>query len=195
MMTQAICEITWFAGLAAWYIVRYPFERRAKEIATTLSRFGRREFGLLALAFAGLWIIPGIYSLTGFPRYLDRPLIPAIAYAGIASLCAALLLFYRSHLDLGENWSISLEIRKQHYLVTTGAYRVVRHPMYSSFFLLAFAQFLLLPNWFSGAAGLVGVGLLYALRVRQEERMMLERFGADYRDCMMHTKRLIPWIL
>lgn len=194
-MTHTICEIIWFAGLAAWYIIRYPFERRAKKVATTQSRFGRRESGLLALAFAGLWIIPGIYALTGFPRALDRPLIPAIAYVGVANLCAALWLFYRSHLDLGRNWSISLEIRKEHRLVTTGVYRLVRHPMYSSFFLLAFAQFLLLPNWFAGASGLIGVGLLYALRVRQEERMMLEHFGADYRDCMAHTKRLIPWVL
>lgn len=194
-MTHTVCEIIWFAGLAAWYIIRYPFERRAKNVATTRSRFGRREAGLLALAFACLWIIPGIYALTGFPHALDRPLIPAIAYVGVATLCAALWLFYRSHLDLGRNWSISLEIRKEHRLVTTGVYRLVRHPMYSSFFLLAFAQFLLLPNWFAGASGLVGVGFLYALRVRQEERMMLEHFGADYRDCMARTKRLIPWIL
>ena len=67
--------------------------------------------------------------------------------------------------------------------------------MYSSFFLLAFAQFLLLPNWFAGASGLVGIGVLYAFRIRQEERMMLDRFGAEYRDCMARTKRLIPWVL
>jgi protein-S-isoprenylcysteine O-methyltransferase Ste14 len=67
--------------------------------------------------------------------------------------------------------------------------------MYSSFFLLALAQLLLMPNWFAGTSGLVGVGLLYAFRIRQEERMMLERFGADYRDYMASTKRLIPWLL
>jgi len=32
-------------------------------------------------------------------------------------------------------------------------------------------------------------------RIRQEERMMLERFGADYRDYMASTKRLVPWSL
>jgi protein-S-isoprenylcysteine O-methyltransferase Ste14 len=67
--------------------------------------------------------------------------------------------------------------------------------MYSSFFLLALAQILLLPNWLAGASGLVGVGLLYKFRIRQEERMMLERFGADYRDYMASTKPLIPWPL
>ncbi len=194
-MTTAVCEIIWFAGLIAWYAIRYPFERKAKKIAISKSHFGHRESGLLALAFACLWLIPGVYALTGFPRALERPLLPAIAYVGVATLAAALWLFYRSHRDLGQNWSISLQLRNEHRLVTSGVYRFIRHPMYSSFFLLAFAQVLLLPNWFAGASGLVGVGLLYALRIRQEERMMLNRFGADYRDYMARTKRLIPWVL
>jgi protein-S-isoprenylcysteine O-methyltransferase Ste14 len=121
-------------------------------------------------------------------------MIPAIAILGIVTLCGALLLFYRSHADLGKNWSISLQIRDEHRLVTSGIYRFIRHPMYTSFFLLAIAQVLLLPNWFAGLAGLVGVTILYAFRVRQEERMMLERFGTDYQAYMARTARVIPWI-
>ena len=195
MITATFCEIIWFAGLVAWYVIRYPFERRAKKVGVTKSLFGWRESGLLALAFLGLWVIPAIYALTGFPAALDRPLIPAIAILGIVMLCAALFLFYRSHADLGKNWSISLEIRSEHRLVSTGIYRFIRHPMYSSFFLMAVAQLLLLPNWFAGITGLVGVGMLYAFRIRQEERMMMERFGAEYRDYMTRTARLIPWLV
>jgi protein-S-isoprenylcysteine O-methyltransferase Ste14 len=192
---RTFCEAIWFAGLVAWYIIRHPFERRARKVATIRSFFGGREWGLLAVAFAGLWIVPGVYALTGFPRVLNRPVVPSIAYLGVAVLCGALALFYRSHRDLGRNWSISLEIRSEHRLVRTGVYRLIRHPMYSSFFLLALAQILLLPNWLAGASGLVGVGVLYAFRIRQEERMMLERFGEDYRDYMASTKRLMPWPL
>lgn len=195
MITSTVCAIVWFAGLAAGYVIRYPFERRAKKAGVTKSLFGRRESGLLALAFLGLWLVPLVYALTGFPAVFDRPLIPAIAILGAIALCGSLLLFYRSHADLGKNWSISLEIRNEHRLVTSGIYRLVRHPMYSSFFLLAIAQLMLLPNWFAGATGLVSVAMLYAFRVRQEERMMLERFGAEYRDYMAHTSRLIPWLV
>jgi protein-S-isoprenylcysteine O-methyltransferase Ste14 len=195
MITPTVCEIVWFAGLVAWYIIRYPFERRAKKVGVTRSLFGWRESGLLAVAFLGLWIIPGVYALTGFPADLDRPLIPAIAILGIVTLCGALLLFYRSHADLGRNWSISLEIRSEHRLVSSGIYRFIRHPMYSSFFLMAIAQLMLLPNWLAGATGLVGVAMLYAFRIRQEERMMMERFGAEYRDYMARTARLIPWLV
>ena len=195
MITATFCEIIWFAGLVAWYIIRYPFERRAKKVAVTKSLFGWRESGLLALAFLGLWVIPAIYSLTGFPAALDRQLVPAVAIVGIVILCGALLLFYRSHADLGKNWSISLEIRNEHRLVSSGIYRFIRHPMYTSFFLMAVAQLFLLPNWFAGITGLIGVGMLYAFRIRQEERMMMERFGAEYRDYMTRTARLIPWLV
>lgn len=194
-MTAAVCEVIWFTGLVAWYIIRYPFERRAKKVSVIESLFDRGDASLLIVAFIGWWVVPLVHALTGFPTSLDRPDVPAIAWLGVVTLCMALLLFYRSHADLGRNWSISLEIRKDHRLVTSGVYQSIRHPMYSSFFLLALAQILLLPNWFAGAAGLVGIGALYGYRVRQEEQMMLKRFGGDYRRYMAHTKRLIPWIL
>jgi protein-S-isoprenylcysteine O-methyltransferase Ste14 len=193
MLASTACEITWFAGLVAWYIIRYPFERAAKKAGVEKSLYGWRESGLLALAFVGSFVVPLIYALTGFPSPLERQFIPAVAVLGFVILCGTLLLFFRSHADLGRNWSISLQIRNEHRLVTTGIYRLIRHPMYSSFFVLAIAQLMLLPNWFAGATGLIGIGLLYAFRVRQEERMMVERFGAEYLDYMAHTGRLIPW--
>jgi protein-S-isoprenylcysteine O-methyltransferase Ste14 len=195
MMTPTICTVIWFVGIVGWYIIRRPFERKAKKVSVSKSLFGRRESGILALAFLGLFVVPAVYALTGYPSSLDRPFIPAIAWFGLATVCAALWLFRRSHVDLGRNWSISLEVREQHALVKAGVYRLIRHPMYSSFFLLALAQMLLLSNWLAGASGLLGVGILYAFRVRQEERMMFEYFGNDYLDYMTKTKRLIPWII
>jgi protein-S-isoprenylcysteine O-methyltransferase Ste14 len=104
------------------------------------------------------------------------------------------MAIFQSHADLGKNWSISLEVRERHALVQTGIYRFIRHPMYASFFVLALAQFLLLPNWVAGGAGLVGVSILYAFRARNEERLMHETFGSNYVHYMTKTKRLIPWI-
>ena len=194
-MTKSVAAIVWFAGLVGWYIIRYPFERRAKKVGVSTSLFDRRESSLLALALVGMFVIPAIYVLTGFPAALDRPFIAWLAWLGIVPEIAALWLFRRSHADLGRNWSISLELREQHALVKNGVYRRIRHPMYTSFFLLGISQFLLIPNWLVGLAGIAGAGVLFAFRVAREERMMLESFGDEYRAYMAHTKRIVPWII
>ena len=64
--------------------------------------------------------------------------------------------------------------------------------MYSAMFLLGVAQALFLPNWIAGPAYLLGFGLLYACRVTYEERMMLDRFGAEYEQYMQRSGRLVP---
>ena len=194
-MTKTVAALVWFAGLVGWYIIRRPFERKARKMGVSRSLLDWREWVLLASAAAGLFLIPATYALTGFPASLDRPFVPAIGWLALLPLCGALWLFRRSHVDLGRNWSVTLKVREQHVLVKTGVYRLVRHPMYSSFFLLGLAQMLLLPNWLAGASGLIGACLLFGFRVFREERMMLETFGDEYRSYMAGTQRIIPWII
>jgi protein-S-isoprenylcysteine O-methyltransferase Ste14 len=66
--------------------------------------------------------------------------------------------------------------------------------MYASFWLMAFAQLLMLPNFIVGLAGLLGFGSLFFGRVRREEEMMIGAFGDEYRAYMRRTSRLVPWI-
>jgi protein-S-isoprenylcysteine O-methyltransferase Ste14 len=194
-MTQTLAVIVWFAGLIAWGVIRYPFGRRARKVGVRQSLRDGREFILLALATVGLLVIPATTVLTDLAAAFDRPFVPAIAWLGVVAMIAALWLFRRSHADLGRYWSITLELREQHALVTTGVYRLIRHPMYSSFFLLGLAQMLLLPNWLADASGVLGAAILYAFRVLREERMMLENFGDAYRAYTTKTKRIIPWLI
>ena len=193
-MTKTIAEFIWLAGVVGWYVIRHPFVRKSRKTAVSKSLLDWREWGLLATASFGLSVIPLAYVVTGFPAALDRPFSPAIAWLGLPVLVAALWLFRRSHVDLGRNWSATLKIREAHDLVTSGVYCRIRHPMYSSFFLLGLAQMLLLPNWLAGVAGLIGAGILFAFRVQREEQMMLELFGDTYRSYMARTKRIIPWL-
>ena len=194
-MNETAAEIIWFAGLIGWYLIRHPFHRRSRKTTVSRSLLDWKERSLLAVALVGIVAVPIFYVATGQPERFDRAFVPAAAWAGLPVLAAALWLFRRSHADLGKNFSATLKLRESHELVTDGVYRLIRHPMYSSFFLLGFAQFLLIANWVAGAAGLAGIGLLFACRVAREERMMIERFGEAYRSYMAGTKRIIPWLL
>ena len=51
-----------------------------------------------------------------------------------------------------------------------------------------------LPNWVAGRSYLMAFGMLFALRLGAEERMMLETFGDEYAAYMARTKLLVPGI-
>jgi|SRR5580704_8563401 protein-S-isoprenylcysteine O-methyltransferase Ste14 len=193
-MTLSIAKLIWGLGCVALYIIRYPHQRRAHKTPVAQSRVLLREKILMAFAFSGMFLIPLIYVLTGQPKFADYAFHPVQAWLGMLVLIAAMALLYRTHRDLGRVWSVTLEIRDKHTLVTRGIYERLRHPMYSALWLWTISQALLLPNWIAGLSGLVGFGTLFFGRVGQEERMMLETFGDDYRAYMARTHRLIPGI-
>jgi protein-S-isoprenylcysteine O-methyltransferase Ste14 len=193
-MTPFIAKLVWVAGIIGWYVIRYPHQRRSRKTPVASRRERVREGILLTMSFAGLFILPVIYVATGEPQVADYPFHPLLAWLGTAVFAAALIGFDRTHRDLGRFWSVTLEIRQTHELVTTGVYRHVRHPMYAAFFLWAVAQALLLPNWIAGPAGLVGFGTLFGLRVWREERMLEAAFGDAYRAYAARTWRVIPGV-
>jgi protein-S-isoprenylcysteine O-methyltransferase Ste14 len=140
-------------------------------------------------------ILPFVYLLTDWLDFADYR---GSAWAGLAGALvfgAALWLLCRSHVDLGRNFSVKLQIREKHSLVTGGVYRRIRHPMYAAHLLWAIAQTLLLHNWIAGPAFLVTSLPLYLLRIPREEKMMLENFGEDYQLYMKRTGRVAPPML
>lgn len=78
-------------------------------------------------------------------------------------------------------------------LITTGVYRYIRHPLYSSLIAFALGAFLKSPSW-AGAALVLTTVLGAALTAKIEERHNLARFGEAYQDYMERTSRFIPYI-
>jgi protein-S-isoprenylcysteine O-methyltransferase Ste14 len=191
---ELVGAIVWIIGILAWCVLRYPFERRAKRVKVARSYRSRSDIAGLLAALVGLGIIPGFHIATGVLGWADYPTHPALIILGTLLFGLSLWVFRRSHKDLGRNWSITLEIREQHQVVTTGLYSVIRHPMYTSFLLMALAQACLLSNWVVGASGLLGFSIFFFLRVGEEERMMLQTFGASYLARMQKTKRIVPYL-
>lgn len=187
-------EIVWVLGIVTWYIIRRPFERRAKRVRVVNDQRSNSDRAGLAAALLGLSILPALYLATGIPKAADYPARTWAVALGAVIFFSGIWLFRRTHKELGRNWSITLEIRDKHELISGGPYALVRHPMYSSFLLMAVGQALLISNWVVGLAGLIGFAVLFFLRVDKEEHMMLETFGPQYRAYMERTKRIIPYI-
>lgn len=174
--------------------IRAPHGQRSRTVpvAKSCRKSGMEKF-LLTLSSA-TFLLTLIWIVTPAIAFADYALHPAPFFVGAIFLAIGVWLFYRSHADLGANWSVSLELREKHQLVTDGVYRQVRHPMYLAYFIYMTGQALVIPNWLAGPSDGVAMVLLFALRVGPEEQMMLERFGIDYRRYMASTKRLAPGI-
>jgi len=156
-------------------------------------RKGIRERVILALAgvaflLALTWVATPLLQAADYAPRLE------LLVAGVVAYSVGLFLLFRSHRDLAAQWSITLEVREHHALVTHGVYRHIRHPMYLSLLLYGTGQALALPNFVAGPAYLAATVALVLLRLKPEERMMAETFGSEYQDYVARTWKLVPGI-
>jgi protein-S-isoprenylcysteine O-methyltransferase Ste14 len=171
--------------------IRASHGHRSRSVKVAKSYKTPRETGLLVLAWVGFFV-PLIWVASPAFWFAEYQLRASPLVAGVMCLLISLWLFYRSHADLGTNWSITLEVREGHRLITQGVYRGVRHPMYSALLLYSVGQALVIPNWVAGLSNLVAFAVVFALRISAEERMMSQQFGNEYAAYTARTKRLIP---
>ncbi len=94
---------------------------------------------------------------------------------------------------LGNRFSGLVAIQPGHRLVTTGVYRIIRHPSYLGLLVVSL-------GWALTFRSLVGL-LLAALtvlpliaRIHAEERLLQSQFGAGYDAYRSRTWRLVPWL-
>jgi protein-S-isoprenylcysteine O-methyltransferase Ste14 len=191
-MSNTFFTILYFVGVFVGSAIRVVYTRRYKEFRQVHAFETVQDRLLVSLPGLGMFVLPLVYALSPWLGFADYSLPGWAGGLGVALFAAALWLLWRSHADLGRNWSPTLELRQEHTLVTGGVFRHVRHPMYAAHWLWGLAQPLLLWNWIAGLSMLVTMLPLYLVRVPREERMLLEQFGDAYRDYMQRTGRIIP---
>src|SRR6059036_527711 len=192
-MNPWIAKVVVLAATLTMLAIRAPHGRRSRNVKVVKSHKTSLETGLLALAWIGFFI-PLIWLASPLLPFAEYPLRLGPFVAGVICFVMGLWLFYKSYADLGTNWSITLEVRAQHRLITQGVYRRIRHPMYSALALYSIGQALVIPNWVAGPSNLIAFAILFALRVRAEERMMVGEFGDEYAAYSARTKCLIPGV-
>jgi protein-S-isoprenylcysteine O-methyltransferase Ste14 len=86
-----------------------------------------------------------------------------------------------------------LGMEKTSRLVTTGLYRYIRHPLYSSLLFLGWGIFFKSPSWLDAGLALLCTGFLVAT-ARIEECEDLDYFGPGYAEYMQHSKMFVPFV-
>lgn len=188
---DTLFKAVFLVGFVAGSVIRKIYTFRCRHGKAV--RKYKSVVDIILISAGGLGMtLPLFYIFTPLLDFADYRLPAWLGWIGTAVFAMALLLLWRSHADLGRNWSAILQIRPEHTLVTNGIYRHIRHPMYAAHLLWAIAQGLLLENWLAGWAFLVVFVPLYLIRAPKEEQMMLEQFGEQYRQYISRTGGIIP---
>jgi protein-S-isoprenylcysteine O-methyltransferase Ste14 len=140
-------------------------------------------FGLF---FPSLMIFSG--SSESSMALLSASLGSLLAVAGAA-------LVVSSRAALGPAWSFVPKAGQEPGLVTTGPYRLVRHPIYLGLALLAMGEALAFSSWPAFLIVLSGIVPTFAWRARAEETLLSRTFGKRYTLYQKHTKIIIPYLL
>lgn len=184
--------IVYAAGVVIVYLVRKEqFWESRKNGVTSQEERGDRSFWLITAGMAAAFYLPPIEYLY-FEAVLPRT--TWISYGGVGLVVLGIALFVWARRTLGANYSGHVSVKEAQELVQNGPYRLIRHPAYAGYLLMALG----ICAGYSSLSGLLAFlvlllpGLNYRMNV--EERLLSEHFGQAYREYARRTKRLVPGV-
>ena len=134
-------------------------------------------------------VLPWEYVSFSGPIPRDGPL----AFAGLLVFASGILILVSAMRALGKLYTSYLGIQPDHHLVTSGPYRLVRHPGYLGEILSVFGMGLSLSSLVGLALAIASV-VLVLYRIPPEEEMLLAKFGEEYREYVKRNYRLILFL-
>jgi protein-S-isoprenylcysteine O-methyltransferase Ste14 len=159
-------------------------------------QLSRRDEGIalaIVLRLSGLCLWVAILTYLVNPewmRFSSMPMPAWLRWSGLGVGVACWFLMFWTLSNLGKNLTDTVVLRSHATLVTTGPYRWVRHPFYTTVGLLMLAATALTANWLIGLFSLFVLALL-VVRTTKEEQQLLAGFE-DYRRYMATTGRFFP---
>ena len=161
-------------------------------MSSRLPALGPRGEGWVVTQFVLFAIIAtaGVRDFVGYRSM--TPWGPAVSVVGIVAIVIGGGVAARGIWDLRSGLSPFPRPIAGAPLIESGAYRLIRHPIYSGLVLAAIGWGLVTGSILAiGATGLLF--LLFAAKSRLEE-IWLVAIHPEYRAYQRRTKRLIPWI-
>jgi len=153
------------------------------------------ETGSMTLFFLGFYILLrfqiGAISLT---EIFNTTTINTITIIGALIISTACTINIIARFNLGKNWGNQIKIYKSHKLTTTGMFKIVRHPLYSSIILMFYGACLVHPNYLAFIANtIIFIPFMY-YRAKQEEELLIKKFK-EYKQYKKEVGLFFPKIM
>ena len=178
-------ELVFAAGWAAFWLYWL--------VAAFATKRGRvpwsRELRIRAVIFVVVVLLIRVGAFRGHGLDTD----PLRAGIGLALFALGLAFAIWARVHLGRNWGTPMTQKNEPELVTSGPYRLVRHPIYSGILAAGIGTAVALSWLWLTAVALAAVYFLYSARV--EEGFLTKRFPDAYPAYRRSTKMLVPFLL
>lgn len=183
-----LIPLLWLAWLAYWMIsaIGAKETRRQESFASMLVH--------VVPLIVGAWLIWARSLPGGVLGGRVLPATEATYWVGVVMVALGLGFSVWARRCLGRNWSGTVTVKQDHELVRSGPYRYVRHPIYTGL-LLAFAGCAVVRGEWRGVVAVVLIGASFWIKLRHEERWMIETFGEEYLRYRSEVAALIPFVL
>jgi methyltransferase len=122
--------------------------------------------------------------------WLNRPMIPAVAIVAGALFALANAVRWWVIRTLGAHWNVQVMDSVSLGVISSGPFRLVRHPNYAAVFIELAALPLIHTAWLTALVGSVGHAWVLSRRLAVEEAVLLR--NARYRATVAHKPRFIP---
>jgi protein-S-isoprenylcysteine O-methyltransferase Ste14 len=156
------------------------------------------QYILLLIIFVIIVMIIAIIFASYEPHALVFHVIPNSQLTGVIGIILTIIGLGFStwaRLHLGKNWSSMVEVKVGHELIRTGPYRIVRNPMYTGF-IIAFVGAVIAVGNLLAFVVLVIFSVSIVIKIKAEEKILLEKFGEDYLQYKRDVKAsIIPWVV
>jgi protein-S-isoprenylcysteine O-methyltransferase Ste14 len=151
---------------------------------------GDRSFWLVVLSMIFAFYLPPVEYL--FLDFSVSP-TPGMIWAGLGLIIIGCFLFAYSRYVLRKWYSGHLSVHSDQVLIQNGPYRLVRHPAYLGYLLMAVGISLGYAS-LMGGVNLLFIMICFLYRIRIEEKLLLAHFGQAFLTYAENTKKLIPFI-
>jgi len=179
----------WFViGFLALALAERVYERRFSNRAVRGENKMEWSYTLLHTSYSVLFL--GV-ALEHF--LWERPVCLVAVGIGLVLYALGLMVRLSAIRALGRFWSLHLEIRQDHQLVTEGIYRHMRHPAYSAIVLEVISVPLVANAYWMLVFSVAWYVTLIVLRWHREEREMIVKFGEQYVRYQESVPAFIPW--
>jgi protein-S-isoprenylcysteine O-methyltransferase Ste14 len=197
MKVETLFRLIILAILGCAFLLSGLYRSKARKETDQIPREDEGWQAVILRLGSGMIVVLVILLDIFFPEFMEWTKIDLplwIRILGTLISVGYLLWIWWVFRTIGNNISETVLTKENQELITTGPYRLVRHPLYAGSLLFLFSLSLILEDWLIFIFTVFGVLAFRLLVIPAEEEQLLESFGEEYESYQARTGALLPWI-